>query len=47
VTSGCRRPAPLEAVGSQPLGIGANQLASSVYVTQLLQAGSMSIFQAS
>ena len=35
---------PLQAVGSQPLGIGASQLTSSVYLTQLLQAGSMSIF---
>jgi hypothetical protein len=46
VTSGCR-PAPRQAAGSQPLGIGANQLTNSAYVTKLRQAGSMSIFQGS
>jgi DNA-binding beta-propeller fold protein YncE len=46
VTSGCRHPARLQAVGSQPFGVSVNQLTSSVYVTQLFQAGSMSILQA-
>jgi DNA-binding beta-propeller fold protein YncE len=46
VTSGCRRAAPLQAAGSQPVGVSVNQGTSSVYVTQLFQAGSMSIFQA-
>jgi DNA-binding beta-propeller fold protein YncE len=46
VTSGCRHPARLQAVGSQPLGVSVNELTSSVYVTQLFQAGSMSILRA-
>jgi DNA-binding beta-propeller fold protein YncE len=45
-TSGCRRTARLQPVGSQPLGVAVNQLTSSVYVTQFFQAGSMSIFRA-
>ena len=44
VTSGCRRPARLQAVGSQPLGVSVNQGTSTVYVTQpFFQSGSMSI----
>jgi DNA-binding beta-propeller fold protein YncE len=46
VTSGCGHPARLQAVGSQPFGVSVNQLTSSVYVTQLFQAGSMSVLQA-
>jgi DNA-binding beta-propeller fold protein YncE len=46
VTSGCHRPARLQPAGSQPLGVSVNQLTSSVYVTQLFQDGSMSIFRA-
>ena len=45
-TSGCRRLAPLQSVGSQPLGISVNQHTNTVYVTQLFQAGSMSILRA-
>jgi DNA-binding beta-propeller fold protein YncE len=44
--SGCRQPARLQAVGSQPLGVSVNQGTSTVYVTQLFQSGSMSIFRA-
>lgn len=47
VTSGCRRPARLQAAGSQPVGVSVNPLTSSVYVTQLFQSGSMSILPAS
>jgi DNA-binding beta-propeller fold protein YncE len=46
VTGGCRRAARLQPVSSQPLGDSVNQLTSTVYVTQLFQPGSMSIFQA-
>jgi DNA-binding beta-propeller fold protein YncE len=46
LTSGCRRPARLQAVSSQPVGISINQHTSTVYITQLFQAGSMSIFRA-
>jgi DNA-binding beta-propeller fold protein YncE len=45
-TIGCRHPAPLQPVGSQPLGISVNQHTSTVYVTQPFQAGSMSILRA-
>jgi YVTN family beta-propeller protein len=45
-TSGCRRPARLQAVGSQPFGVSVNQATSSVYVTQFFQAGSLGIFRA-
>jgi DNA-binding beta-propeller fold protein YncE len=44
--SGCRQPARLQAVGSQPLGVSVNQGTSTVYVTQLFQSGSMSILRA-
>jgi DNA-binding beta-propeller fold protein YncE len=47
MTSGCRRPARLQPARSQPLGLSVNQATSTVYVTQLFQAGSMSIFRAS
>jgi DNA-binding beta-propeller fold protein YncE len=46
VTSGCHRPAALQAAGPQPFGVSVNQNTSSVYATQLFQAGSMSIFHA-
>jgi DNA-binding beta-propeller fold protein YncE len=45
-TSGCRHPTLLQPVGSQPFGISVNQRTSSIYVTQLFQAGSMSILRA-
>jgi DNA-binding beta-propeller fold protein YncE len=45
ITSGCRPQAPLQAVGSQPVGVSVNQATGTVYVTQLFQAGSMSIFR--
>jgi hypothetical protein len=34
-----------QAVGSTPIGIGVSQRAGTVYVTQVFQAGSMSIFR--
>jgi DNA-binding beta-propeller fold protein YncE len=47
VTSGCRRPARLHAVGSQPFGVSVNQGTSTLYVTQpFFQSGSMSISRA-
>jgi DNA-binding beta-propeller fold protein YncE len=45
VTKGCPRTARLQAAGSQPLGVSVNQLTGTVYVTQLFQAGSMSILR--
>jgi len=45
VTSGCRHPARLQAVGSQPLGVTVNPGTSTVYITQLFQSGSMSLFR--
>jgi DNA-binding beta-propeller fold protein YncE len=44
--SGCRIRARLQAVGSKPLGVSVNQRTGTVYVTQLFQSGSMSIFRA-
>jgi DNA-binding beta-propeller fold protein YncE len=44
MTRGCRRMVTTQAVGSTPIGIGVNQQAGTVYVTQVFQAGSMSIF---
>ena len=44
VTKGCRKASRGQAVGSQPFGIAVNPLTRSVYVTNLLQAGSLSIF---
>jgi DNA-binding beta-propeller fold protein YncE len=45
MTSGCARPAPLQAVGSHPVGVSVDQRTSSVYVTQLFQ-GTLGIFRA-
>ena len=47
VTSGCHTTTRLKAVGSQPYDVIINQPTSTVYVTQLRAAGSMSIFTAS
>ena len=46
VTSGCHTTTRLKAVGSQPYDVIINQPTSTVYVTQLRAAGSMSIFTA-
>ena len=45
VTSGCGRPAPEQAVGSQPLGIAINEETNTVYATDLSTPGSMSILR--
>jgi DNA-binding beta-propeller fold protein YncE len=45
MTRGCRRAVTTQAVGSIAIGIGVNQRARTVYVTQVFQAGSMSIFR--
>jgi len=45
MTRGCRRAVTTRAVGSIAIGIGVNQRARTVYVTQVFQAGSMSIFR--
>ncbi len=42
---GCRRAVTTQAVGSTPIGVGVNQRTRTVYVTDLFQAGSMSIFR--
>ncbi|MGA8415337.1 MAG: YncE family protein [Candidatus Dormiibacterota bacterium] len=44
VTSGCGRPAPEQAVGSQPFGVAVNQETNTVYATDL-SAGSLSILK--
>ncbi len=46
VTSGCSVLPREQAVGSQPYGLAINQLANTVYVTEVFQAGSMSILNA-
>jgi YVTN family beta-propeller protein len=46
VTNGCRHAARLQPVGSQPVAVSVNQHTRSVYVTQVFQSGSMSIFRA-
>jgi YVTN family beta-propeller protein len=43
-TSGCTRPVPERAVGSQPNVVAVNQKTDTVYVTQAFGLGSMSIF---
>jgi DNA-binding beta-propeller fold protein YncE len=45
MTRGCRGAVTTQAVGSIPIGVGVNQQTRSVYVTDLFQAGSMSIFR--
>jgi DNA-binding beta-propeller fold protein YncE len=45
MTRGCPRAVTTQAVGSIAIGIGVNQRARTVYVTQVFQAGSMSIFR--
>ena len=45
MTRGCRRAVTTQAVGSTPIGVGVNQRTRTVYVTNLFQAGSMSIFR--
>jgi DNA-binding beta-propeller fold protein YncE len=42
--SGCSRPAREQAVGSAPAGLSINQRTKTVYVTQVFQSGSLSIF---
>jgi len=46
VTSGCRVLPREQAVGSQPYSLAINQQANTVYVTEVFQAGSMSILNA-
>jgi DNA-binding beta-propeller fold protein YncE len=46
VTSGCGAAPGKQAVGSQPFGLAINPRTNTVYVTQLFQAGSMSVFRA-
>jgi DNA-binding beta-propeller fold protein YncE len=46
VTSGCGAPLREQAAGSQPFGLAINQQANTVYVTDIFQAGSMSILNA-
>lgn len=46
VTSGCGAPPREQAVGSQPFGLAVDQQANTVYVTEIFQAGSMSILGA-
>jgi DNA-binding beta-propeller fold protein YncE len=45
MTRGCRRAVTTQAVGSIPIGVGVNQRTRTVYVADLFQAGSMSIFR--
>jgi DNA-binding beta-propeller fold protein YncE len=45
MTRGCRHAVTTQAVGSTPIGVGVNQRTRTVYVTDLFQAGSMSIFR--
>jgi hypothetical protein len=47
MTRGCRRAVTTQAVGSIPIGVSVNQNTNSVYVTHVVQSGSMSIFRAS
>jgi DNA-binding beta-propeller fold protein YncE len=44
VARGCRKVSRQQAVGSQPFGIAVNRRSRTVYVTNLFQAGSLSIF---
>ncbi len=45
MTRGCRRAVTTQAVGSIPIGVGVDQRTRTVYVTDLFQAGFMSIFR--
>jgi len=45
ITDGATAPGK-QAVGSQPFGLAINPRTNTVYVTQLFQAGSLSIFRA-
>jgi YVTN family beta-propeller protein len=45
MTHGCRRAVTTQAVGSTTIGVGVNQRTRTVYVTDLFQGGSMSIFR--
>jgi DNA-binding beta-propeller fold protein YncE len=45
VTSGCSRPAPEQAVGVRPFGLGVNQATNTVYAMDLGLPPSMSIFR--
>jgi DNA-binding beta-propeller fold protein YncE len=45
MTRGCRRAVTTQPVGSTPIGVGVNQQTRTIYVTDLFQAGSMSIFR--
>jgi DNA-binding beta-propeller fold protein YncE len=44
LTSGCTRPAPEQAVGVGPFGLGVNQATNTVYAMDLGSSPSMSIF---
>ena len=44
-TSGCRKPAAEEAVGSQPFGLTVDPATDTVYTADLLGVGSLSIFK--
>ena len=46
MTRGCRSAVTQQAVGSIPIGVSVNQRTRTVYVTQVFQPGSMSIFRA-
>jgi DNA-binding beta-propeller fold protein YncE len=45
MTRGCRRAVTTQAVGSTPIGVSVNQRTRTVYVTQVFQGGSTSIFR--
>ena len=46
VTNGCGAAPGKQAVGSQPFGLAINPRTNTIYVTQLFQAGSLSVFKA-
>jgi DNA-binding beta-propeller fold protein YncE len=46
VTSGCEAPTRQQAVGSQPFGLTIDQRTNSIYVTEIFQAGSISVLDA-
>jgi DNA-binding beta-propeller fold protein YncE len=46
VTSGCGAPLREQAAGSQPFGLAIDQQAGTVYVTDIFQAGAMSVLTA-
>jgi DNA-binding beta-propeller fold protein YncE len=45
VTSGCRRPAPEQAVDSQPFGLAVNQSTNTVYAIDIGEGPALSIFR--